>query len=97
LLEGFAAAFGDADHVVVTEVFAAREKPDGVTSGAQIVGRMPHPDARFISELDEAAETVLHGLRPGSVVVILSAGDANRIGRLLLERLKGGSEGGSNE
>jgi UDP-N-acetylmuramate--alanine ligase len=97
LLEGFAAAFGDADHVVVTEVFAAREKPDGVTSGAQIVGRMSHPDARFISELDEAAETVLHGLRPGSVVVILSAGDANRIGRLLLERLKGGSEGGSNE
>jgi UDP-N-acetylmuramate--alanine ligase len=84
LLDGFARAFGDADHVLVTEIFAARELPDGVTSGNGLVRAMAHPDVRFMPGLDDAVRVLAAELRPGSVVVTLSAGDANRVGSELL-------------
>lgn len=94
LLDGFARAFGDADHVLVTEIFAAREQPDGVTSGKGLVQAMDHVDARFVSSLDQALGVLSAEAKPGSVVVTLSAGDANRVGRELLALRGTGTEGG---
>jgi UDP-N-acetylmuramate--alanine ligase len=94
LLDGFARAFGDADHVLVTEIFAAREHPDGVTSGKGLVQAMDHADARFVSELDQAIGVLSAEVKPGSVVVTLSAGDANRVGKELLALRRAGAEGG---
>jgi UDP-N-acetylmuramate--alanine ligase len=89
LMAGFADAFGDADHVLVTEIFAAREQPDGATSGRRLVEAMTHPQARFVSSLDEALAVLQAEVHPGSVVVTLSAGDANRVGKDLLARRAG--------
>ena len=89
LMDRFASAFGEADHVLVTEIFAAREQPDGVTSGRRLVEVMTHPDTRFVPSLDEALAVLEAGVRPGSVVVTLSAGDANRVGKNLLARRAG--------
>jgi UDP-N-acetylmuramate--alanine ligase len=91
LLDGFARAFGDADHVLVTEIFAAREQPDGVTSGNGLVRAMAHPDVRFMPGLDDAVRVLTAELRPGSVVVTLSAGDANRVGSELLALRRAGA------
>jgi UDP-N-acetylmuramate--alanine ligase len=89
LMDGFAGAFGDADRVLVTEVFAAREQPDGVTSGRLLVERMSHPQARYLPSL-EAARAVLEAeVEPGAVVVTLSAGDANQVGKDLLAQRAG--------
>ena len=91
LLEGFARAFGDADHVLVTEIFAAREQPDGVTSGNGLVRAIVHADARFTPGLEDAVEVLAAEVRPGSVVVTLSAGDANRVGSELLALRRAGA------
>ncbi|MFC2046462.1 UDP-N-acetylmuramate--L-alanine ligase [Chloroflexota bacterium] len=40
LLDDFAAAFGDADHVLVTDIYAAREKNTFGVSGTDVVARM---------------------------------------------------------
>jgi UDP-N-acetylmuramate--alanine ligase len=93
LMASFATAFADADHVLVTDVFPAREQPDGVTSGRGVVEAMEHPDARFIPALDDALRVLTAGVKPGSVVVTLSAGDANRVGKDLLALRKAGEEG----
>jgi len=90
LMALFAQAFADADHVLVTDIFPAREKPDGVTSGKGVVEAMEHPDARFIPALDDALRALEAGVRSGDVVVTLSAGDANRVGRELLALRKAG-------
>lgn len=98
LLEGFAASFGDAHHVIVTEVFASRETPDPAVSGRLIVERMMHPDVQFIPGLADAAESVIHRLRPPAVVLTLSAGDANEVGARVLARLQskaGGMQDGA--
>jgi UDP-N-acetylmuramate--alanine ligase len=93
LLEDFAAAFGDANHVIVTEVFASREAPDPSVSGRLIVERMVHPDAQFIPALADAAESVIGRVRPPAVVLTLSAGDGNEVGARVLARLQGKAGG----
>ncbi len=89
LLDEFAAAFADADHVIVTEIFAARERATPGVSGAQIVERMRHPDARFIAELEASAEFLAPHLRAGDVVITLGAGDVYRVGEAVARRAQG--------
>jgi UDP-N-acetylmuramate--alanine ligase len=88
-LPGFAAAFRDADHVIVTEIFAARERDDLGVSGADIVAQAGHHDAHYIPALEDAAAFLLEHARPGDVIITLSAGDGNRVGQMVLENLAG--------
>lgn len=87
LFDGFAKCFDDANHVIVTEVFAAREQRDSEFSGGVIASKIEHKDVRFIPELDQAAFELLKEVGAGSVVVTLSAGDGNQVGTLLLEKI----------
>jgi len=74
----FARAFKDADEVIVTEVYAAREPKQDFTS-AEIVSAMPHLSARYIETLPEVTSYLLEHLKPGDVLLVLSAGDADQI------------------
>jgi UDP-N-acetylmuramate--alanine ligase len=85
LLEQFAAAFADADHVIVTSIFAARERDTLGISHHDIVAKMAHPDARAIDALSDVAAYLREQTRPGDVVIIFSAGDANKISTELLK------------
>ena len=87
LLDEFAASFADADHVVVTDIYAAREFDDLGVSAADIVARTRHPDARYISGLNEAAGHLLDHLKPGDVLLTLGAGDGYKVGEGILARM----------
>jgi UDP-N-acetylmuramate--alanine ligase len=84
LLDEFAHAFVDADHVIVTEIYAARERNSRGVSGAQIVNRMNRRDVRFIASLDAAAEFLIEYLNPGDILITLGAGDVHRVGERVL-------------
>ena len=83
----FARAFKDADEVIVTEVYAAREPKQDFTS-AEIVSAMPHLSARYRQTLAEATKYLLDHLKPGDVVLTLSAGDADQISTDVLKGLQ---------
>jgi UDP-N-acetylmuramate--alanine ligase len=83
----FFTAFIDADQVVVTEIYAARE-PARAFSSASLVASMPHPSVHFVPSLDEGLRFLLAHLAPGDVVLVLSAGDADQISVQLLAALK---------
>jgi UDP-N-acetylmuramate--alanine ligase len=87
LLAGFATAFDDAAHVVITGIYAAREENTFNVSGSDIVNRMDHPDARYAPTLDGAVGILLDQLRAGDVVITMGAGDGYVVGERLLERL----------
>lgn len=89
LLEPFRAAFGEAEHVLVTEVYAAREPVERDFSTQDVIRNMSHPDVRFVPGFDQAVAYLSASLRPGDVLVVLSAGDADRIGRMVLDALRG--------
>jgi UDP-N-acetylmuramate--alanine ligase len=83
----FARAFKDANEVLVTEVYAAREPQEDFTS-AEIVSTMPHLSARYLKTLPEVTEYLLQQLQPGDVVLVLSAGDADQVSTDVLKGLQ---------
>ena len=88
----FSRAFKDADQIIVTEVYAAREPKEDFTS-AEIVSAMPHLSARYIKTLPEVTEHLLENLQPGDVVLVLSAGDADQVCTDVLKGLQSASFG----
>ena len=87
LLAEFAESFGDADHVIVVDIYPAREYDDLGVSAADIVVRMTHPDARHIATLDDAADYLLRHLKVGDVLITLGAGDGYLVGERVLVSL----------
>jgi UDP-N-acetylmuramate--alanine ligase len=88
LMHEFKDAFDDCDHVIVTEIYASREKPQNFSSRT-VVNMMQHPDARQIAELKDVSAYLCEHLRSGDVLLVLSAGDADQISRDVLTFLKG--------
>lgn len=80
LLASFALAFEQADEVLVTEIYAAREAPprDGF-SARQVVQAIKHPQVHFAPDLARATTYLLEHLQSGDVLLVFSAGDADRI------------------
>ena len=97
LLEQFGTAFGDADHVLVTGIYAARESDTLGMSGAKVaaqIRRTGHPDVIYVETLDGAAAAVLERVGPGDVLLTLGAGDGYLVGEWVLDRLKSRGGGG---
>jgi len=87
LLKDFEAVLTLADEIIVTEVYASREKSDGFTA-AQIVADLDHAHKHYSPTLQDAEDHLFSHVQPGDVVLVLSAGDANRICTALLQRIK---------
>lgn len=90
LAADFAGSFAAADHVLVTDVYSVREQvTPGLDAGgmAERIRATGHPDARHTGSLDATAAWLAAHVQPGDVVLLLSAGDAPRIGTALLEEL----------
>jgi UDP-N-acetylmuramate--alanine ligase len=87
LMDDFSTAFAGADHVLVTSIYSARETNDLGVSGADVVDRMEHPDARYVANLDQAVGILEKSVHPGDVVLTLGAGDGYVVGERLLSRL----------
>jgi len=86
LMYEFSRAFGDADEVLVTEIYASREAKQEFSS-AEVVASMPHTSARYGGSLADTKKYLLDHLRFNDVVIVLSAGDADQITADLLKEL----------
>lgn len=87
LFEDFAGAFSGADEVIVSEIYAARE-PKQDFSSRQVVEAMPHNAARYIATLPEIRDFLIAHLKPGDVLMVLSAGDADQVSAQVLAHLR---------
>jgi UDP-N-acetylmuramate--alanine ligase len=82
LLDQFAQSFNQADHVIISEVFASREA-NGEISGSDIAKMMNHKDVKFIASIKEITTYLTNQLVPKDVLIVLSAGDADQINQNL--------------
>ena len=87
LFAEFSRAFKDADEVIVSEVYAAREAKRDFTS-AEIVSAMPHAAVRYIATLQEISQYLIEQLQTGDVLLVLSAGDADQVSADVLAGLQ---------
>jgi UDP-N-acetylmuramate--alanine ligase len=86
LFEEFAESFGDADEVIVTEIYPSRE-PHQDYSSRRVVEAMRHPSAHFLGELGAVTNYLIDDLQPGDVLIVLSAGDADQVSTQVLAQL----------
>lgn len=82
----FAQSFSQADEVIVTEIYASREKPEDYSS-AEVAREVPGGKAHYVASLTDASHLLLDNLQPGDIVVVLSAGNADQINRQLFNKL----------
>lgn len=87
LLDEFAQAFDDADHILVTGIYAAREQNITGISGRDVTVRMDHPDAHYIETLEGTVATLLDRVQPGDLVITMGAGDGYQVGEQVLVEL----------
>ena len=92
LADELASALSAADLVVLTDVYAAREEPMPGVSGKLLVERLaelrPGMTVGWAPALEDAAGLAAELSRPGDLVLTIGAGDVDRAGPLILERLR---------
>ena len=84
--EEFAESLSAADEVVLTDIYAAREKPMPGVSARLIADRIP--DSRFIPDKERIAEELVPTLKPGDLVVVMGAGDIRSAGEEILRVMR---------
>ncbi len=91
LMEEFVTAFGDADSLVLLDIYPASEPPiAGVTSRALAdrINGETHKQARCAGSLAEAAQLTCESAQPGDMILTLGAGNVSQLGALVLAALE---------
>jgi UDP-N-acetylmuramate--alanine ligase len=92
----FGRSFLNADVLIVTEVYAAREEPIQGITGELIVNdarSFGHKEAYYVQDKKQLPEFLVKTLKPGDIVVTLGAGDISRYGDEIISLLSKGSAG----
>jgi UDP-N-acetylmuramate--alanine ligase len=90
-LDAFGRAFFNANTLVVTDIYGAREDPIPNVTGelvADLAMRRGHRDVHYVPDKTDLPAFLLDMIQPGDVVVTLGAGDIYKYGRELLEKLE---------
>lgn len=87
LLQKIAGSFDNADAVLVTDIYAARESGDNALAAAEVAAASSHPSIRHSGGIEDTSTLLHNEVTAGDVVLTLGAGTSHRIGETLLERL----------
>jgi UDP-N-acetylmuramate--alanine ligase len=91
LARELATALAGADVVAVTEIYGAREEPDGNVSGKLVVDALsevrPGVNVAWTPSVEQAVAFLAGRARPGDVALTVGAGDVDAAVPLLIERL----------
>ena len=91
LLEEFFTAFNQADKLIVTDIYAAGEKPIPGVSGQALyegIKSHGHKDVTYIADKNKLADHLTTVLKKGDLMITLGAGDVWKVGEEVLEKLK---------
>jgi UDP-N-acetylmuramate--alanine ligase len=92
LRDKFGASFNDADEVVVSAIYPAREKPIPGVTGKTLLEALhenKHPNARYIEDRAELFEYLKNRVDSKCVLLTMGAGDIWKIGADLVQKHKG--------
>lgn len=87
-LTDFARSFADADTVLLTDIYAAREEPIEGINGQRLFDetRKEHPHVIYAPDQNTLMREILNIAREGDLVITMGAGDITRIGRSLIAK-----------
>ncbi|NSW92941.1 MAG: UDP-N-acetylmuramate--L-alanine ligase [Firmicutes bacterium] len=87
LLDDFSVAFSDADTVIVSDIYAARESDNGEINSKTLVEKINKAGGRaiYISDFDTIANYLKTNALPGDLIITMGAGDIYKVGEILLK------------
>ncbi len=85
LLNDFSTSFSDADIVVITDIYAAREVDDGSISAKDLVDllRKNKVNATHISKFEDIAKFIKEKMEPNDLILTVGAGDITHLSDIL--------------
>jgi UDP-N-acetylmuramate--alanine ligase len=83
----FLPVFGDTDHLVLTDIYAASEKPLNGITGEAFFRAVVHSSKEYVASLDDAVGVIVPRLRAGDLVLCLGAGSVGSIPEKFLEAI----------
>ncbi|MDD4582920.1 MAG: UDP-N-acetylmuramate--L-alanine ligase [Eubacteriales bacterium] len=90
LFDEFAEALHEADKVILTDIYAAREKNIYKVSSKELVAEMkrsdPNKEVYYFSNFEEIANFVINNAEPGDLVLTMGAGDIYKVAEMILEK-----------
>lgn len=86
LLDQYATAFDSADKVLITDIYPARETPIKGVDGASTAKAIQHEDVCHVSTFEQMVTLLIDDVEVPAVIIIMSAGDAVKIGADYLRR-----------
>ncbi len=89
LFNEFLTAFPDADYLIVTDIYAASEKPIEGVSAANLcegIRAHGHQNVIYLSGFDEMTDHLLAMAKPSDVIITQGAGSVWKIGEEFLKR-----------
>ncbi len=90
LFREFGKAFGNADVLILTDIYSAGERPIQNVSGDSIYNKVVdsgHKDVKYIQEKEKIADYLLDIVQAGDMVITMGAGDIWKVGEELVSRL----------
>lgn len=87
LFDEFGRAFGDADEIIVADIYAARETDDGTISAAMLAERIVKEggNARYVGDFAAIRQYLETHCRTGDLLLTVGAGDVYKIGEEFLK------------
>ncbi len=88
LKDQFAASFSDADRAIITDIYAASEKPIPGISGKSIADGIQNKEVLYIPKKEKIPEYLMKDIKEGDIILTLGAGDIYTVGKEIIARLK---------
>ncbi len=88
--DDFASAFGDADEVILADIYAAREKDEGIVSSSDLAisirecGR----NAIYLPTFEKISSYAQRAATKGDMIITMGAGDIFKAGEIILNNSK---------
>ena len=87
LWNDFCTCFSDADELILTDIYAAREPFDGITTSEALAKaiRDGGKDCKYIGPFEEIAEYLKENLEENDIIFTMGAGTITQLGKLIVE------------
>ncbi len=84
----FSVSFADCDHLVITDIYAAREKDNGLIHAKDLVDAVNSysKNAIYMKEFSDISAYFCENAKPGDLVITMGAGDVYKIGELMTKK-----------
>ena len=89
LLHDFAGSFAEADKIIITDIYAAREPDTGIIHAKDLAEaiRKQHKDVIYIHDFHRIVEYLKKEIQPKDLILTMGAGNIYQVGQMLLDSL----------